>query len=272
MRKAGEKAMALVDGQLAPAEVPGLVQELARDPSLVAELQTYLALSRSRIASAFAAKDEEPVPAWLTETITRGGNSAERQPARQSGFGQSLLRWLQGSYRVPAWSLAAAPAAVVLLAVLAGGLAVPHPGRGEAMKNVTLAPPLWAALCVALAESVQAHRILAADGNPLARGRLALVEALLVDITAADHVDEVLPPDFGGKLRYRETIRCDGPAVGVEEPQEQIDQRTLARAAAPDEGRYAPGGQCQAHAVEHRMLAARIGEGDAGDLDCQPTV
>lgn len=69
--------------------------------------------------------------------------------------------------------------------------------RGEAMKNVTLAPPLWAALCVALAESVQAHRILAADGNPLARGRLALVEALLVDITAADHVDEVLPPDFG---------------------------------------------------------------------------
>jgi len=135
MRKAGEKAMALVDGQLAPAEVPGLVQELARDPSLVAELQTYLALSRSRIASAFAAKDEEPVPAWLTETITRGGNSAERQPARQPGFGQSLLRWLQGSYRVPAWSLAAAPAAVVLLAVLAGGLAVPHPGRGEAMKT-----------------------------------------------------------------------------------------------------------------------------------------
>jgi hypothetical protein len=135
MRRAGEKAMALVDGQLAPAEVPGLVQELARDPSLVAELQTYLALSRSRIASAFAAKGEEPVPAWLTETITRGGNSAERQPARQPGFGQSLLRWLQGSYRIPAWSLAAAPAAVVLLAVLAGGLAVPHPGRGEAIKT-----------------------------------------------------------------------------------------------------------------------------------------
>jgi hypothetical protein len=135
MRKAGEKAMALVDGQLAPADVPGLVQELARDPSLVAELQTYLALSRNRIASAFAAKDEEPVPAWLTETITRGGNSAERQPARQSGFGQSLLRWLQGSYRVPAWSLAAAPAAIVLLAVLAGGLAVPHPGRGDGMKT-----------------------------------------------------------------------------------------------------------------------------------------
>jgi hypothetical protein len=134
MRKAGEKAMALVDGQLAPAEVPGLVQELARDPSLVAELQTYLALSRSRIASAFAAKGEEPVPAWLTETITRGGNTAERQPALQAGLGQRLIRWLQGSYRVPAWSLAAAPAAVVLLAVLAGGLAVPQAGRGDGMK------------------------------------------------------------------------------------------------------------------------------------------
>jgi hypothetical protein len=124
MKDAGEKAMALVDGQLAPAEVPGLVQELARNPSLVTELQTYLALSRSRVASVFAGKGEEPVPAWLTDTVMRGGGTADRQPAPRKGFGHSLLRWLQGSYRVPAWSLAAAPAAVVLLVALAGGLAV----------------------------------------------------------------------------------------------------------------------------------------------------
>jgi hypothetical protein len=68
--------------------------------------------------------------------------------------------------------------------------------RDSAMKEITLAPPLWAALCVALAESVQAHRILAAEGNSAARDRLPLVEALLVEITGADHVDEVLPPDF----------------------------------------------------------------------------
>ena len=33
------------------------------------------------------------------------------------GFGRGLLRWLQRSYRVPAWSLAAAPALAALLVV-----------------------------------------------------------------------------------------------------------------------------------------------------------
>jgi hypothetical protein len=131
MTEAGEKAMALVDGQLTPSEVPSLVQELARNPSLVAELQTYLAVSRSRIASAFAAKGEEPVPVWLSDTVLRG--TSHRRPAPQAGFGRSLLRWLQGSYRVPAWSLAAAPAAVLLLATLAGGLALQPAGLGSPM-------------------------------------------------------------------------------------------------------------------------------------------
>jgi len=129
MKHAGEKVMALVDGQLAPAEVPGLVQELARDPSLVTELQTYLALSGSRVAAAFAAKGEEPVPTWLTDTVMRGRGTAGRRGAPQAGFGHSLLRWLRGSYRVPAWSLAAAPAAVVLLAALGGSLAMLHADR-----------------------------------------------------------------------------------------------------------------------------------------------
>src|SRR5262245_4956087 len=121
MKDAGEKAMALVDGQLAPAEVPSLVQELARDPSLVAELQTYLALSRSRLASAFATKGDEPVPAWLSDAVL-GSGSVTRQPAPRAGFGRGLLSWLQRIHPVPAWSLAAVPVAVVLLAVLAGGL------------------------------------------------------------------------------------------------------------------------------------------------------
>jgi hypothetical protein len=129
MKDAGEKAMALVDGQLTPAEVPGLVQELARNPSLVAELQTYLALSRSRIASAFAGKAEEPVPAWLSDAVMRGG-AAVRQAAPHTGFGRGHLRWLQGSYRLPAWSLAA----VALLVAVAGGLAVQHAGRSSPME------------------------------------------------------------------------------------------------------------------------------------------
>lgn len=133
MKDAGEKAMALVDGQLPPAEVPGLVQELARNPSLVAELQTYLALSRSRISSVFAVKSEEPVPAWLADTVMRG-STGERQPVQQAGFGRGLLRWLRGSCRVPVWSLAAAPAVVVLVAVLVGSLATLHTGRGDGLQ------------------------------------------------------------------------------------------------------------------------------------------
>src|SRR5262245_34709053 len=133
MKDAGEKAMALVDGQLTPAEVPSLVHELARSPSLVVELQTYLAVSRGRIASAFATKSEEPVPAWLIDTVMRGA-SADRRSAPQAGFGRSLLRWLQGSYRIPAWSLAAAPAAVVVLAAVAGGVAVQQAGRSSPME------------------------------------------------------------------------------------------------------------------------------------------
>jgi hypothetical protein len=133
MKDAGEKAMALVDGQLTPAEVPSLVHDLARNPSLVVELQTYLALSRSRMASVFAVKSEEAVPAWLTDAVLRG-SSADRRPAPRAGFGRNLLRWLQGSYHVPAWSLAAAPAAAVLLAVVAGGLALQHAGTSTSME------------------------------------------------------------------------------------------------------------------------------------------
>ena len=124
MKNAGEKAMALVDGQLAPAEVPDLVQELARSAPLVAELQDYLALSQSRLSAAYATKAEEPVPAWLIDTVKREPVAARRI---QSAFARGLL-WLQ-NYRVPAWSLAAAPA-LTALALLAVWLVASTPSRG----------------------------------------------------------------------------------------------------------------------------------------------
>ena len=65
-----------------------------------------------------------------------------------------------------------------------------------AERTLVLSPEIWAALCVALAESVQAHRALAAAWSTEARDRLRLAEALLRDITGADHVNDVLPPDF----------------------------------------------------------------------------
>lgn len=117
--------MALVDGQLAPAEVPGLVQELARDARLVAELQEYLAVSRSRIADAFAAKGDEPVPAWLIDAVARPPAAAPRARPDASPW-QRLVVWLTESYRMPAWSLAALPACVAALAILAVWLATPR--------------------------------------------------------------------------------------------------------------------------------------------------
>jgi len=138
MKNAGEKAMALVDGQLAPAEVPDLVQELARSPGLVAELQAYLATAGSRIAEPFEAKCSEPVPAWLLDTITRGPAAGSRS-VPQSKRGRALLDRLKGSYRVPAWSLAAGPALTAVLVALAVWLVMPTPSQGGLIEaNLTV--------------------------------------------------------------------------------------------------------------------------------------
>ncbi|HEX8696987.1 MAG TPA: hypothetical protein VF746_31505 [Longimicrobium sp.] len=67
--------------------------------------------------------------------------------------------------------------------------------RLAAQPSLTITPALWAALCTALAESVQAHRMLAEGGNAAARERLALAEALLVEVTDAECIDDVLPLD-----------------------------------------------------------------------------
>lgn len=61
--------------------------------------------------------------------------------------------------------------------------------------SLTISPAIWAALCTALAESVQAHRMLAAAGNGAAAERIALAEALLVEVTDAKSIEDVLPHD-----------------------------------------------------------------------------
>jgi hypothetical protein len=128
MSSAGEKAMALVDGQLAPAEVPGLVQELARSADLVRELQDYLAMSRSRLAQPYAAKADEPVPRRLIDAV-RGARAEPPQRARPPAARARPSAWLPGSYRVPAWSLAAAPALAAALAFAVAAAILPA-GQG----------------------------------------------------------------------------------------------------------------------------------------------
>jgi hypothetical protein len=139
MKNAGEKAMALVDGQLAPAEVPELVQELARNPALVAELQTYLATAGRRIAGPFEARHSEPLPAWLVDRVMRAP-VAESSPRRSlAGHARALTERLRRRYRVPAWSLAAGPALAAVLVALGAWLVTPLPAWGGLEANLGLA-------------------------------------------------------------------------------------------------------------------------------------
>jgi anti-sigma factor RsiW len=133
MMTAGEKAMALVDGQLAPAEVPALVQELARNGALVAELQGYLAMSRSRIAQAYAVKPDEPVPRRLIDAVMAMPiqSGAPRPASLATPVAERLIGWLRASCRVPGWSLAAAPALAAAAAFAVAAAILPG-GRGGA--------------------------------------------------------------------------------------------------------------------------------------------
>jgi len=130
MMDASEKIMALVDGQLDPAEAPALIQELARNSALVRELQGCLATTRARIARLYEPKSLEPVPSWLVDTVMGTNAAPAVQPVRQFTYSRTLLGCLKNRYRVPGWSLAAAPAMAAML-VAAAGLALPTWGYGR---------------------------------------------------------------------------------------------------------------------------------------------
>jgi hypothetical protein len=138
MKTAGEKAMALVDGQLAPAEVPELVEVLARNPALVAELQAYLATTGSRMAEPFAETLAEPPPAWLVDKVMRAPMAVEAAAGRAEGRGTegawSLAAWLGRRYPVPGWSLAAGPALAAVLVALGMWLAPARPAQAGIME------------------------------------------------------------------------------------------------------------------------------------------
>ena len=140
MKEAAERAMALVDGQLAPEEVPELVQKLARNPALVAELQTYLATAGRRIGEPFEAKRSESVPPWLIDAIMRAP-AARSRTAQPVGRGRALIEHLRRSYRVPAWLLAAGPAMAAVVVGLALQFATSVPGQSG---------PFEASLAIAL--------------------------------------------------------------------------------------------------------------------------
>jgi hypothetical protein len=130
MMHASEKVVALVDGQLSPSEAPALVQELARNEALVAELQACLATSRTRLAKPYDAKRLERVPAWLVDTIMRApAVTPADQPIRHYSHGRWLLGCLKNRYRVPGWSLAAGPAFASLIVAVSAWLVLPASGH-----------------------------------------------------------------------------------------------------------------------------------------------
>ena len=100
MEYALHKTLALADAELSPAEVPALVRELARNPSLVRALQVYIAVGRRRIARPYDAKREEPVPQWLIDTVMRAPiERAADRSASVVSFGSKLLERMRRRYQ-----------------------------------------------------------------------------------------------------------------------------------------------------------------------------
>ena len=139
MQNALHKAMALADGELRASEVPDLVHEMARSPALLRAFQVYLSMGRNRIAKAYSAKREQPVPQWLIDTVMTApmpGPATSSRPTR--AIWGSLLGWLKDKYSMPGWSLAASPAVAAILAVALVWLLAPSATHGEGLLTAQL--------------------------------------------------------------------------------------------------------------------------------------
>lgn len=134
MENAYHKALALADAELSPAELPALVDELARNPSMVRALQIYMTVGRGRLAKTYEAKRAEPVPQWLIDTVMRAPveQSADRS-SKVISYGSALLERMRRRYRMSGWSLAAGPAFAAVLAAVSAWLLVPNSSHGETL-------------------------------------------------------------------------------------------------------------------------------------------
>ena len=134
MEHALRKVLAFADAEISPSEIPTLVQDLARNPSLVRALQSYMAVGRNRVAKPYTAISEEPVPQWLVETVMQAPlGAAESKSFNVVSFGRRLLDRLKDKYRMPGWSLAAGPAVAAVLAAVSAWLLVPNASHGETL-------------------------------------------------------------------------------------------------------------------------------------------
>lgn len=139
MKNVYHKALALADAELSPAELPAVVDELARNPSMVRALQIYMNIGRGRLAKTYEAKRAEPVPQWLIDTIMQAPveQSADRS-SKVISHGSALLERMRRRYRMPGWSLAAGPAFAAVLAGVSAWLLLPVSTNGETLMTAQL--------------------------------------------------------------------------------------------------------------------------------------
>ena len=142
MEDASHKAMALADGELSAADLPGLVGELARNTALLRLAQRFMAVRRNRIAKLYARKLEEPVPQWLIDKVmTAPVATPAREPNNVFSYGSyasGLLDRLRRKYRMPAWTFAAGPALAAALALSVSWLLVPASGPAAPLLTAEL--------------------------------------------------------------------------------------------------------------------------------------
>jgi hypothetical protein len=143
MKFASEKAMALVDGQLAPSEAPAVIQEIARTPELMRQVQKYLAVHPRQFQAIYADAEREPAPEFLIRTVYQ--TEMARAPRRRSGFAAKLAELAARTkerYTVPGWSLAAGPALAGALVAVSAYALMPTSSIGAYADASMIVPPL----------------------------------------------------------------------------------------------------------------------------------
>lgn len=145
MKFASEKAMALVDGQLAPSEAPGVIQEIARSPALMRLVQKYLAVNPWKIHQLYRDFKQGTVPNRLVDAVLYSPMGEVRRSS--PGFVEKLAALAARTrerYAVPGWSLAAGPALAGALVAVSAYTFMPTASVGAYADAGMMVPPLEA--------------------------------------------------------------------------------------------------------------------------------
>lgn len=140
---ASEKAMALVDGQLAPSEAPAVIQEIARTPALMRLVQKYLAVNPWKMRGLYSGIELQPVPDHLVATVLYAPMGTVRR--KSPGFVEKLTALAARTrerYTVPGWSLAAGPALAGALVAVSAYAFMPTSSVGAYAAARMMVPPL----------------------------------------------------------------------------------------------------------------------------------